>query len=94
MSLLMPWIINLHGTPHPDRWLVTIILANAACNALYVGTPYNGNFANSTLVRGQYQSIAENRYGSLEKGLNDGSFSGSPRSPTIKLLLVGFWIMI
>ncbi|QLI94269.1 YfhO family protein [Limosilactobacillus mucosae] len=74
MSLLMLWIINLHGTPHPDRWLVTIILANAACNALYVGTPYNGNFANSTLVRGQYQSIAENRYGGLEKGLNDGSF--------------------
>ena len=72
----MLWIINLHGTPHSDRWLVTIILANAACNALYVGTPYNGNFANSTLVRGQYQSIAENRYGGLEKGLNDGSFSG------------------
>ncbi len=70
-----------HPGPGSERWLLGVILANVCFNALYAALPYNGGFANDMLTRGQYQAITSQRYGGLNQGLAQKSFTGSTRSP-------------
>ena len=74
LSLMALWLINFHKVKLPDRWLLTIVMLNAGFNAIYAAFPYNGDFSSNMLSRGQYQSIAANRYGGLDKGLDRQSF--------------------
>lgn len=70
VSLFALWMINLHRTKFPDRWLLAVVLLNAGFNAIYAAFPYKGNFTSVMLNRGQYQAIAANRYGGLDQGLS------------------------
>lgn len=73
-SMMVLWILNLHGVKHPDHWLLTIIMLNAGFNAIYAAFPYNGGFSSRMLNRGEYQTMTKNRYGGLDQGLNQQSF--------------------
>ena len=69
-SMMVLWILNLHGVRHPDYWLLAIIMFNAGFNAIYAAFPYNGGFSSRMLNRGEYQAMTKNRYGGLDQGLN------------------------
>ncbi|MGZ1176139.1 YfhO family protein [Lactobacillus delbrueckii subsp. bulgaricus] len=56
------------------RALLLTVAANLAFNALYAALPYNGNFAANMLVRGEYEQIAEDRYGGLNHILPAGFY--------------------
>lgn len=73
-SMMVLWILNLHGVKHPDHWLLTIIMLNAGFNAIYAALPYNGGFSSRMLNRGEYQTMTKNRYGGLDEGLNHKTF--------------------
>lgn len=73
-SMMVLWILNLHGVKHPDHWLLTIIMLNAGFNAIYAALPYNGGFSSRMLNRGEYQTMTKNRYGGLDQGLNHKTF--------------------
>lgn len=70
LSLMALWLINFHKLAHPDHWLLAIIMLNAGFNAIYAAFPYNGDFTQNMLSRGEYQAITSNRYGGLDKGLS------------------------
>lgn len=74
VSLLTLWMIDLHRPQSPDRWLLGLIVLNAAFNAVYSAFPYNGNFTKNMLSRGEYQAITANRYGGLDQGLTGKPF--------------------
>ena len=73
-SMMVLWILNLHGVRHPDYWLLAIIMFNAGFNAIYAAFPYNGGFSSRMLNRGEYQTMTKNRYGGLDQDLNRRSF--------------------
>ncbi|WP_295728011.1 YfhO family protein [uncultured Limosilactobacillus sp.] len=73
-SMMVLWILNLHGVRHPDYWLLVIIVLNAGFNAIYAALPYNGGFSSRMLNRGEYQVMTKNRYGGLEQHLHQQSF--------------------
>ncbi|WP_251546444.1 YfhO family protein [Limosilactobacillus caecicola] len=73
-SLMLLWIMNLHGVRYPDRWLLILITLNAGFNAIYASFPYNGGFSSRMLNRGEYQAMVKNRYGGLDQGLNQQYF--------------------
>ena len=73
-SMMVLWILNLHGVQHPDRWLLGIILLNAGFNAIYAAFPYNGGFSSRMLNRGEYQAMTKNRYGGLDQDLHQQYF--------------------
>ncbi|MBD7894456.1 YfhO family protein [Limosilactobacillus sp. Sa3CUN2] len=68
-SLLLLWLISFHRLPHPQLWLLSIIVLNAGFNAIYASFPYNGDFSTKMLSRGQYQQMIAMRYGGLDQGL-------------------------
>ena len=68
-SLLLLWLIRFHRLPHPQLWLLSIIVLNAGFNAIYASFPYNGDFSTKMLSRGQYQQMMAMRYGGLDQGL-------------------------
>lgn len=70
LSLMTLWLVNFHKTRFPDRWLLAIVLLNAGFNAIYAAFPYQGDFSDQMLSRGEYQSITANRYGGLDQGLS------------------------
>lgn len=73
-SMMVLWILNLHGVRHPDYWLLAIILLNAGFNEIYAAFPYNGGFSSRMLNRGEYQVMTKNRYGGLDQDLNQQYF--------------------
>lgn len=73
-SLMVIWLIHLNKFTHPYRWLLAITMLNAGVNAIYAAFPYNGDFSNSMLSRGEYQAITSNRYGKLNQDLKNNSF--------------------
>ncbi len=73
-SLMAIWMIHFHKVNHPYRWLLGIVMLNAGFNAIYAAFPYNGDFSSRMLSRGEYQAIAANRYGSLDKDLAKSPF--------------------
>lgn len=73
-SMMVLWILNLHGVHHPDYWLLAIIMLNAGFNAIYAAFPYNGGFSSRMLNRGEYQTMTKNRYGGLDQDLNQQYF--------------------
>lgn len=73
-SMMILWIINLHGVQKPDYWLLLIVLVNAGFNAIYAASPYNGGFSSRMLNRGEYQTMTKNRYGGLDQGLDRKAF--------------------
>ncbi|MBB1079138.1 YfhO family protein [Limosilactobacillus sp. STM2_1] len=74
ISLMAIWLIHFHKVAHPYRWLLGIVMLNAGFNAVYAAFPYNGDFSSRMLSRGEYQSIAANRYGKLDEGLTKEPF--------------------
>lgn len=73
-SMMVLWILNLHGVRHPDYWLLAMIVLNAGFNAIYAAFPYNGGFSSRMLNRGEYQAMTKNRYGGLDQDLNQQYF--------------------
>ena len=74
VSLMALWMVNLHHTRFPDRWLLAIIVLNAGFNAVYSAFPFKGDFTANMLSRGEYQAITANRYGGLDQGLTGKPF--------------------
>lgn len=58
----------------PEKAISGVVVLNLAFNAVYAALPYNGSFASSMLAQGEYEQIAEKRYGGLNKILPTGSF--------------------
>lgn len=68
-SLILVYLISENKISHPTTWLYRLIVANVCLNAIFAALPYNGNFASKMLNQGEYQLIANNRYGKMDKYL-------------------------
>ncbi|KRM02518.1 YfhO family protein [Limosilactobacillus gastricus] len=70
LSLLIAGAAYYQAVAHPLNWMIGLILLNVGFNAIYAALPFNGSFANQMLTKGEYQQIAKQRYGGLDKSLS------------------------
>ena len=74
LALGLTYLISENKVKQGQKAFAILIILNVCLNAAYAALPYNGSFASAMLNRGEYEQIAEKRYGGLEEKAAAGNY--------------------
>ena len=74
LALGLTYLISENKVKQGQKAFAVLIILNVCLNAAYAALPYNGSFASAMLNRGEYEQIAEKRYGGLEEKAAAGNY--------------------